>query len=320
MPITSRWPGRCLILSGSMLWSLSGVFVRLLRHPAGGSLSHPPLPPLVIAFYRCLFAVLVLTPALRRQHVAWHPLLWLMAFFFAAMNALFVSALSLGTAANAIILQYTAPFWLYLAAVGWLGERVRLREILALGLALSGVAVIVVDGFRATQADITSFVAVLVALGSGVAYAGVVFCLGLLRNYNSTWLTWLNHAVAALSLLPVVGFFPWPHFGQLLVLLAFGAIQMALPYWLVSRGLKTVPPHEAGMLSLIEPILNPLWVYILVPEEIPGSATLTGGLLILLALVWRFWPTSTPATPPGQTDANSSVPVRAATNPPENLT
>jgi DME family drug/metabolite transporter len=320
MSSSSLWLGRCLIVLASVLWSLSGVFVRLLRHPVGGSLAEPPLHPLIIAFYRCLFAALVLMPAIRRQRMAWHPLMVLMVLFFAAMNALFVSALSLGTAANAIILQYTAPFWLYLAAITYLREPIRLRELLALGLALGGVGVIVGDGFRNAQADTASLLAILVALGSGVAYAGVVFCLGLLRRQDSSWLTWLNHAVAALSLLPVLGFYTWPHFGQLVVLLAFGAIQMALPYWLVARGLKTVPAHEAGMLSLIEPVLNPLWVYILVPEEIPAPATWIGGGLILTALVWRFWPTSTPATPLEKTNANSSAPVRAAENPPENLT
>lgn len=311
--------GRLLILSASVLWSLSGLFVRLLRHPDAGSFATPPVPPLVIAFYRCLFAALALTPALRLKYIAWHPLLIVMVFSFAAMNALFVSALSLGSAANAIILQYTAPFWLYLASVLWLGEPARRREIFALALALSGIAVIVANGLSKSHLDMQGFVAILIALASGAAYAGVVFCLRLLRDYSSQWLTWLNHAVAALSLVPVVIFYSRPHAGQLVVLFAFGVVQMAFPYWLVSRGLKTVSANEAGMLTLIEPILNPLWVYLFV-KETPELGTISGGILILLALLWRFWPVSKPATPPERTDANSCEPTRVEANRPESLT
>lgn len=314
-----RWQGRAWIVMASVLWSLSGLFVRLLRHSAGGSLAQPPVPPLVIAFYRCLFAALVLAPTLRRRDISWHPMMAVMVVCFAAMNGLFVTALSLGSAANAIILQYTAPFWLYVFAVFWLNEPVKGREIFALTIALAGVAVILADGLGNSQLDRQSLVTILVALGSGVAYAGVVFCLRWLREHSSQWLTWMNHLAAALSLTPVLAFYESPHLGQLLVLLAFGAVQMALPYWLVSRGLRTVPAQEAGMLSLIEPVLNPLWVYWLA-GEVPDRATLMGGALILLALLWRFWPTSKLATPPEQTDLDSSAPVRAAVNPPENPT
>ncbi|GBD36065.1 putative cystine transporter YijE [bacterium HR36] len=289
--LPARWQGRLLILVASVLWSLSGVFVRLLRHPVGGPFAEPPLPPLVIAFYRCLFAALVLAPTLRRQDFSFHRLMIAMIISFAAMNALFVSALSLGSAANAIILQYTAPFWLYVLAIFWLRDPIAGRDVFALAIALTGIGLIVITGFRNPDLDAQGLVAIFVALASGLAYAGVVFCLRVLAGHSSQWLTWLNHAAAAFSLLPIIGLYIQPHLRQLLLLLAFGAIQMALPYWLVSRGLRTVPAQEAGMLSLIEPILNPLWVFFLT-NEMPSPGTILGGSLILLALVWRFWPAS----------------------------
>ncbi|MDW7994883.1 MAG: DMT family transporter [Gemmatales bacterium] len=319
MHLSPRVQGRLLIVSASVLWSLSGLFVRLLRHPSSGSWAEPPVPPLLIAFYRCLFASLALAPALRLGDIRWHPLLIAMTISFATMNALFVSALSLGSAANAIILQYTAPFWLYVAAAVFLGERPSQREILALTLALSGVGVIVASGLSNLYLDPSSLVATIVALGSGLAYAGVVFCLRLLRDYSSFWLTWLNHAAAALTLLPVLSFYQQPHLAQLIILFAFGTIQMAIPYWLVSRGLKTVPSQEAGMLTLVEPLLNPLWVYLFF-HEIPEQPTIWGGALIFLALVWQFWPVSSKATPPAQTNLDSAAPANEARNPPENLT
>jgi drug/metabolite transporter (DMT)-like permease len=96
-----------------------------------------------------------------------------------------------------------------------------------------------------------------------------------------------------LVLLPDAMRFGLPTTGQLAWLFLFGAIQMGLPYWLMARGLQTVSPSEASMLSLLEPILNPLWAYLVSPtEELPGIATWIGGALILSGIAYRYWPMS----------------------------
>jgi DME family drug/metabolite transporter len=64
---------------------------------------------------------------------------------------------------------------------------------------------------------------------------------------------------------------------------------MALPYALFARGLKHVSPQEAGMITLLEPLLNPLWAYLISPQtDTPGPATLLGGSLIVGALAWHY--------------------------------
>jgi drug/metabolite transporter (DMT)-like permease len=90
-------------------------------------------------------------------------------------------------------------------------------------------------------------------------------------------------------LLPFVWFLATPMPAQLVVLFLFGAVQMGLPYWLVARGLRVVSPQEAGMITLLEPLLNPLWAY-LIAAEAPSALTLVGGAFILGALAWRYWP------------------------------
>jgi DME family drug/metabolite transporter len=68
-------------------------------------------------------------------------------------------------------------------------------------------------------------------------------------------------------------------------------VQMGLPYWLVARGLRSVSPQEAGAITLLEPLLNPLWAYLVSPEtEGLKLPTLLGGALILGGLAWRYWP------------------------------
>ena len=207
---------------------------------------------------------------------------------FAAMNVMFVEALSRGTAANAIFLQYTAPLWLYLAGIWFFGERPNRRSTAAVALGLAGVAVMVADGWQGESLDV-----VLLALGSGVTYAGVLIFLRVLRDESGAWLTVQNHLGAALALVPLMISLPMPSAGQLAWLGLFGAVQMGLPYWLMARGLRGVSAQEAGTLTLIEPLLNPLWAFLVVPgKERPTLATWIGGAFILAGIAARYWPLS----------------------------
>jgi drug/metabolite transporter (DMT)-like permease len=266
-----------------LLWSLSGAFSKLLTQDTPLGLNTPPVPPLVMAFYRALFAGLVLVPTLRPRELTFRPMMVVMVGCFAAMNALFVSALVLGTAANAIFLQYTAPMWMYLASICWLGEPADRRSSITLVIGMLGVAVVVLFGKPA------GLPVVAIALGSGVAYAGVLLCLRVLRTASSRWLAVLNHLCSALVLVPWAVSLDVPTWPQLAVLFVFGTVQMAIPYWLVARGLRSVSPQEAGTITLLEPLLNPVWAY-LVAAEVPSRETLVGGTFILGALAWRYWP------------------------------
>jgi drug/metabolite transporter (DMT)-like permease len=68
-------------------------------------------------------------------------------------------------------------------------------------------------------------------------------------------------------------------------------VQMALPYWLFTRALRTVSAQEAAIITLLEPLLNPVWAYLLTPErDTPNMWALVGGWLTLFALVWRYVP------------------------------
>ena len=98
----------------------------------------------------------------------------------------------------------------------------------------------------------------------------------------------LSHAVAALALLPWVIYVGWwPSLGQLAVLVGFGALQMAIPYTFMLRGLRSVSSQEAVAIALIEPVLNPLWVF-LFGLETPAWWSMIGACLILIGLVLRY--------------------------------
>jgi len=272
------------IVLAALLWSTSGAFTKLLTKQTPWALNEPPVEHLLIACQRVLFAAAVLVPTIRRQDISFRPMMLVMVGCFALMNASFVTALAMGTAANAIVLQYTAPMWMYLASVWWLGEHADLRSLAAIGIGLVGIGVIVAGGWQGGELTIVG-----IALVSGVTYAGVMICLRLLRDASSRWLTVLNLAGSGLVLVPFTWHMPVPTPGQLVVLFLYGAAQMAIPYWLVARGLRSVSPQEAGTITLLEPLLNPVWTF-LVSGEAPKLCELWGGGFILGALMWRYWP------------------------------
>jgi drug/metabolite transporter (DMT)-like permease len=287
--------GRLCIVLAAVLWSTGGAFTKVLTQDTFAHLNSPTLDPLTvgsydlpvqIACYRALFAALFLVPTLRRHELSFKPAMLWMALSFTAMNALFVTAMALGSSATAIFLQYSAPLWMYLAAIFLLGEHADRRGSIALAIGLTGIAVIVLGGWH--EGDIT---VVAIALGSGFTYAGVLIGLRVLRSESPTWLTVWNHLLGGLILLPfVIGLRP-PTLAQLVVLFLYGSLQMGLAYWFMARGLRVVSPQEAGTLTLLEPILNPIWAYLVSPRtEVPSTFTFIGGSLILGALAWRYWP------------------------------
>ncbi len=287
--------GRWCILLAAILWSTGGAFTKILTQDTFAGVNEPEVEPLIIdgykvpvqiACYRALFAGLVLLPTLRRRDISFRPMMIVMALSFAAMNALFVTAMALGTSANAILLQYSAPLWMYLAAVFLLGEQPDRRGTIALAIGLAGIGIIVAGGWHGGELPV-----VIIALGSGFTYAGVLIGLRVLRGESSRWLTVWNHLLAGLVLVPFVVALRPPTLPQFAVLFLYGSIQMGLAYWLVARGLRVVSPQEAGTITLLEPLLNPLWAYLVSPKtEVPNAYTFLGGALILGALAWRYWP------------------------------
>jgi drug/metabolite transporter (DMT)-like permease len=284
--VPSLLRGRLSIALAAVLWSTSGGLVKLLTQDTPLQLHVPRLTPLQLACFRLLFAGLVLLPTVRRSEITFRPLMLVMVGVFVLMNVMYIRAMALGTAANAVLLQYSAPMWMYLAGIWLLGERVDRRGLAALALGLFGVAVIVVGNWTPAQMGL-----IALGLGSGVTYAGILICLRLLRDCSSELLTVLNHLAGGLILLPFV-LVAWsanPTPGQWLTLILLGGLQMGVPYLLVARALRVVSPHEAGIICLLEPLLNPAWAYLAV-GELPSSWTFLGGAFILGALAWRYWP------------------------------
>ncbi|HET6573615.1 MAG TPA: DMT family transporter [Fimbriiglobus sp.] len=304
---------RAALALAAVLWSTGSLFMRLLREPMGLGLDRPALDPLQIAFFRGLFAGVVLVPLVRPRDVRLRPAMVGMVGCFGLMSGLYLSALGLGQAANAILLQYSAPFWVYLIGVYLLGDPADRRNWRAILLGLCGTMLIVAGNWSpgdAAHGDTSQSLVLLMGLGSGLTYAWVVLFLRGLRAESSAWLMVLNlfgssaliggFIVAREEWDVAQGWFTAPSAAQLAVLFVFGAVQMAAPYWLFARSLRSVSPQEAGIITLLEPVLNPVWAYLIAPDkETPTAWTVAGGLLLLGALAWRYLPVRRRLAPEG---------------------
>lgn len=266
--------GRLLLLAAAVGWSIIGVAVKspLLKD----------VPGPMFAGCRALTAGLFLLPFVRPSMVRFRWGLLPMVTCFASMNVLFIMATQQTTAAAAIFLQNTASLWAILYGFVVLKEPLLRGNAIALMCGMAGIAWIVHSEWSGQY-----FQGNAIALLSGVMYAGVIVTLRALRDESSLWLILLNYIVSGAVLIP------WIVQGvndltplQWLMLTCLGPIQMGLPYVLLARGLKWIPPQEATLILLLEPLLNPTWVWLCWGEAI-SPATAVGGGLILFGLALR---------------------------------
>lgn len=296
----SRFFARVTLVLAAVLWSSGSFFMRSLAIPEL-HLDEPRLPPIQIAFWRGLFAGMVLIPLIRSRDVRFRPVMLAMTLCFATMSGLYLTALGTGSAANAILLQNTAPVWVYVIGVVFLGHAAERGSLAATSLAMVGAGVIMLGNWpwnRETGDHGSDIPVLLMGAGSGLTYAGVVLFLGGLKHESPAWLMLLNLLGSTLFMGVYIACFQefvQPTAGQLAFLALFGAVQMALPYWLFARGLKYVSAQEAGIITLLEPVLNPVWAYLLDPvRDTPSIWTLIGGGVLLAALGLRYYPRKRP--------------------------
>lgn len=238
-------------------------------------------------------AFLALVPAARRLP---SPREWLVGLGYAGTMVLFVLSNKLTSAANAIFLQSTAPIYILLFAPWLLRERIRARDLAFLGAVGLGLAAFFVEEGRATETATDPWLGNVLALCSGVGWALTVTGLRWLgardEGSGSTGAVVAGNAIAFVVCLgPMLASDAPPSASPLAsyaIVAYLGVFQIALAYLLITRGIRRVEAFEASVLLLIEPVLNPLWAY-LVHGERPGAWALAGGAVILSATLAKTW-------------------------------
>jgi drug/metabolite transporter, DME family len=265
---------RLLIASAALLWSTAGAAIKVT------SLGAP-----AIAGGRAVFAGLVLAILLPESRLWRSKAVWITALAYAITCSLFVFANTLTTAGNAIFIQNTAPVWVLLLSPRLLGERPTKPELLSVPLGLTGCLLFFLEdlGHGRWSGD-------LCALAAGVSYAILIIRYRKTTSAEGLAATVVGNAIIAVLLLPLAFAGPTPSASDLGVILYLGVIQQALAAVLVIRGLRGVSALEGALLILLEPIMSPIWAFLLVGERL-GPIAIAGAALVLLSTVWRTYAT-----------------------------
>jgi len=234
-------------------------------------------------------ALLLMLPASRR---GWTPRTLLIGAVYGLTMLLFVLSTKLTTAANAIFLQSTAPIYTLLLAPWLLRESIRRRDVLFMGVLAVGFALFFVGTEQATASAPDPFTGNLLAVACGVAWA---FTITGLRGLGKTGegnaagpALVAGNLFACLVALPMALPVERIRPADVAVLLFLGVFQIGLAYVLLTSGLRRVPAVEGSLLLQIEPVLNPIWAWIL-HGEIPGPWSIAACGLILTATVVKSW-------------------------------
>jgi drug/metabolite transporter (DMT)-like permease len=244
------------------------------------------------AFWRSLAAGVAMLALVPLSRGSWPNLRWmaLSIGLYCAVVSLLITAMTRSTAATGILLLYTGPA--FCALFAWLlqGRRISARTGLALGIAITGVAIMILGAPR--ERDVLGPICGAI---SGVAFGALILTLEKIDRLartrggevNPFAIVCFNNLGAAAILLvwcKTIGngvrAQPW----QLGLVCATGVIQLGIPYSLFQLALRRVLPVEASLLILLEPVLNPIWVWLAVGER-PDRATFVGGAAILVSMI-----------------------------------
>lgn len=274
MTLSSNVVARLYLLAGAVLWSTGGFFIKEID---AGATS--------ITFFRCLFAGLLLAPAIGGRQFPRGPDLVISIVLFALLLGLYVGATKETTAANAIFLQSAAPLYIAVLAPLLLDERFRARDLVLLGAAGAGLVLCVSGGSPTTTTApdpaTGNLLGVLCSLSWALTLLGLRW-VELNQRGSSMSAVVMGNVMAFLIGVPLL--IPTPTVSAMDVagLLYLGIVQIALAYVLLTGAVGRLPTLHVSLLLLIEPVLNPLWTWI-VRGENPGAATLAGGALIITA-------------------------------------
>ncbi len=272
-------PPITLIVLAVLLWSTGGLFIKWTM-----------LDAFSVNAGRSLLAALTVAVFTYKKGLRLDKFTLLTAFFYAGTLSCFVYANKTTTAANAIFLQYTAPIYILIWSPFILKEKFRLFDLLTVIFCIAGMSLFFLEPQNASNklaSDI--FTGNIAALASGVFF-GLYFIFlrhpRSLANSNPAISVFYGNILVVLLMLPLV--FknpPQPHVNDLLAIFFLGVFQIGTAYILFTNGIAGgVRSLDASIIGFIEPLLNPVWVFLFLGER-PSFWAIVGGIIILCAIV-----------------------------------
>ncbi|MDD5018655.1 MAG: EamA family transporter [Eubacteriales bacterium] len=263
----SKTKGPLLIAVTAVLWSFGGLLIKLI-----------PWNAMTIVGIRAVFAGAVMTIYMRRPRITFSLPVILGALSLSGTTILYVFANKLTTAANAIVLQYTAPIFVVILSVMFFKKKAKTVDIIAVLIVFAGMALFFFD-----KLQINAMLGNILACLSGITFAGV-FLINQMPDSKPEEALLLGHIINVVISIPfIAGNITWEPIAWISVTL-LGIFQLGLAYVLFSIGIKNTPPIAASLIATLEPLLNPVWVLLFSGEK-PGNWALVGGVIVLVTVV-----------------------------------
>lgn len=257
-----------LILTAT-LWSLGGLLIKSVNSN-----------PLAIAGMRSGISAIIILIAVGKPKFNWSFAQIGAALFYTGTVLLFVAANKSTTAANAILIQYTAPVYVAFLGAWLLKEKVKPLDWLTIAVVLGGMLLFFVDDINTKGV----FGNILAAV-SGLSFAAFAVFMRMQKEGSPLESVLLGNILTAIIGIPFI-FGSVPDTKGWFCLVVLGVVQLGLPYILYAKAIKHVTALEASIIPVIEPLLNPIWVFLLLGEK-PGKWALLGGLVVLAAVTFR---------------------------------
>lgn len=271
-----------LMIIAATLWSMAGVLTRHLEAARDFE----------VTFWRSLFAAIYVAAAMLWQHKAQAlPRLLAVGRFglisgamWAVMFSCFMIALTMTTVANTLIVMSISPLLTALFARIFLHQQIAARTWLAIFVATTGIFWMFIDGF--SQLDARGLAGMLIAMG--VPLAAAINVISMKKGGHAVDLipaVLIGGVLSALAMLVLA--LPFQASGHdILILAILGFFQLGFPCMLMVRAARSLSAPELSLLALLEVLLGPIWAW-LGAGEVPASATLMGGAVVLTALVFN---------------------------------
>jgi len=272
-----------LVLAAALLWSTGGLFIKWTT-----------LSPFELSFGRSLLAAMTVALFTRREGFGLNPITALASVLYAALLLLFVLATKWTTAANAIFLQYTAPIYVLLLEPLFYREKLRPSDLFVVAACVAGMSLFFVGQLR--PEDIRGNIA---ALASGLCFA---FYILLLRHSRAREVNRASSVIYGNMLLVVVAALVIMSDSSSLGAIAhagawnfaavayLGIVQIGISYTLFTLGMaRGVRSLDAGIVAYIEPVLNPIWVFLILGERPSRWAIMGGAIIITAVLSHTLW-------------------------------
>lgn len=266
---TQRAGSLLLLVITAVLWSISGLLIKSIN-------AHP----LAIAGTRSAIAALIMLLYVKKPKFNWSFPQLAAAFTYSLTVITFVAANKYTTAANAILIQYTAPIYVALFGAWLLKEKPKPTDWATIAAVLGGMVL-----FFMGDLDTRGAWGNILAAISGVGFGLFPVFMRMQKDGSPIESVLLGNMITAVIGVPFL-FSAAPDTTGWLYLGILGTVQLGVSYILYSIAIKHVTALESSLITVIEPILNPVWVCIFM-GEIPGVFSIIGGMIVLLAITLR---------------------------------